>query len=59
MLDTAAIRILNSYAGLQAIYMEQLHVYSEIDRDPVERTISVAYYALINIENHNAELIQN
>ena len=33
--------------------MEQLHAYSEIDRDPVERTISVAYYALINIENHN------
>ena len=39
--------------------MEQLHAYSEIDRDPVERTISVAYYALINIENHNADLIKN
>ena len=59
VLDTAAIRILESYTGLQDIYMEQLHAYSDIDRDPVERTISVAYYALINIENHNAELIQN
>ncbi len=59
VLDTAAIRILESYTGLQDIYMEQLHAYSEIDRDPVERTISVAYYALINIENHNAEMIQN
>jgi 8-oxo-dGTP diphosphatase len=59
VLDSAAIRILNSYTGLQNIYMEQLHVYSEIDRDPVERTISVAYYALINIESHNKELIQN
>ena len=59
VLDNAAIRILDSYTGLQDIYMEQLHAYSEIDRDPVERTISVAYYALINIENHNAELIQN
>jgi hypothetical protein len=39
--------------------MEQLHAYSEIDRDPVERTISVAYFALINIENHNSDLIQN
>ena len=58
-LDAAAIRILETYTGLQDIYMEQLHTYSEIDRDPVERTISVAYYALINIENHNAELIQN
>jgi ADP-ribose pyrophosphatase YjhB (NUDIX family) len=59
VLDSAAIRILDSYTGLQEIYMEQLHAYSEIDRDPAERTISVAYYALINIENHNSDLIQN
>ncbi|MBK0369506.1 NUDIX hydrolase [Flavobacterium agrisoli] len=58
-LNSAAIRILNTYTGLHDIYMEQLHSYSEIDRDPVERTISVSYYALINIENHNAELIKN
>lgn len=59
VLDNAAIRILNTYTGLNDIYMEQLYAYSEIDRDPVERTISVSYYALINIENHNAELIKN
>jgi 8-oxo-dGTP diphosphatase len=59
VLDDAAIRILHTYTGLHDIYMEQLHAYSEIDRDPVERTISVSYYALINIENHNTELIQN
>lgn len=59
VLNSAAIRILNSYTGLQDIYMEQLYAFSEVNRDPVERTISVAYYALINIENHNEELIQN
>ncbi|MGL2999945.1 ADP-ribose pyrophosphatase YjhB, NUDIX family [Flavobacterium sp. 9R] len=59
VLDSAAIRILNTYTGLNDIYMEQLYAYSEIDRDPVERTISVSYYALINIENHNKELIKN
>ena len=59
VLDNAAIRILHTYTGLHDIYMEQLHAYSEIDRDPVERTISVSYYALINIENHNTELIKN
>ncbi|MEO6175458.1 MAG: NUDIX domain-containing protein [Flavobacterium circumlabens] len=59
VLDDAAIRILNTYTGFNDIYMEQLYAYSEIDRDPVERTISVSYYALINIENHNAELIKN
>jgi len=59
VLNDAASRILNKYTGLQDIYMEQLYTFSEIDRDPVERTISVAYYALINVENHNQELIQN
>jgi 8-oxo-dGTP diphosphatase len=59
VLNDAASRILNRYTGFHDIYLEQLYTFSEIDRDPVERTISVAYYALINVENHNEELIQN
>lgn len=59
ILNDAATRVLNRYTGFHDIYMEQLYTFSEIDRDPVERTISVAYYALINIENHNEELIEN
>ena len=59
VLDNAAIRILNRYTGFKDIYMEQLYTFSEVDRDPVERTISVAYFALINVENHNEALLQN
>ncbi len=59
VLDNAAIRVLNKYTGFQDIYMEQLYAFSEVNRDPVERTISVAYFALINVENHNEELIEN
>ena len=58
-LNGAAIRVLNRYTGLQNIYMEQLYAYSEVDRDPVDRTISVAFYALINIENHDTDLIKD
>ncbi|UOB16489.1 NUDIX hydrolase [Abyssalbus ytuae] len=57
-LDIAAIRILNHLTGFQDIYMEQLYTFSKVDRDPVERTISTAYYALINIAEHDKELIQ-
>ena len=57
-LDQAAIRILNKLTGLHNIYMEQLYGFSKVGRDPAERTISVAYYALINIAEHNEELIQ-
>jgi ADP-ribose pyrophosphatase YjhB (NUDIX family) len=55
-LDEAANRILHYLTGIHNIFMEQLYIFSEVDRDPVERTISVAYYALINIEAHNEEL---
>jgi 8-oxo-dGTP diphosphatase len=59
ILNKAALRILEKYTGLHDIYLEQLYAFSEINRDPVERTISVAYFALINIENHNKEIIKN
>jgi 8-oxo-dGTP diphosphatase len=57
-LDDAAGRILKKYTGLDKIYMEQLSAFSEVDRDPVERTISVAYFALINIKTHSERLIK-
>lgn len=58
VLDDAASRILKLYTGLDDIYMEQLQAFSEVDRDPVERTISVAYYALIDIKSHEERLIK-
>ncbi|HCD51663.1 MAG TPA: DNA mismatch repair protein MutT, partial [Balneolaceae bacterium] len=45
-LDEAAQRILKTLTGLHDIYLDQLHSFGDVDRDPVERTISVAYYAL-------------
>lgn len=50
-LDQAANRILHHLTGLDNIYMEQLYSFSKVDRDPGERTISVAYYALIKVDN--------
>jgi ADP-ribose pyrophosphatase YjhB (NUDIX family) len=58
-LDDAATRILYHLTGVRNIYMEQFYAFSEVGRDPVERTLSVSYYALINVENYNEELIEN
>lgn len=58
-LNDAAERILYRLTGVHDIYMEQFYAFSEVDRDPAERTVSVSYYALINIETHNKELIEN
>ncbi|MEP2278185.1 NUDIX domain-containing protein [Maribacter sp.] len=57
-LDEAAIRVLNILTGLKDIYMEQLYSYSEIDRDPGQRTISVAYFALIDLSAKNLDKIK-
>lgn len=57
-LDDAADRILHQLTGLQNVYLEQLYGFGEVDRDPVERTVSIAYYALINIREHDRELLE-
>jgi 8-oxo-dGTP diphosphatase len=55
-LEHAAARILKQLTGLSNVYMEQLHTFGDPDRDPVERTISVAYYALIDIHKYEQQL---
>lgn len=56
-LDEGANRILHSLTGLKEIYLEQLKGFGKVDRDPVARTISVAYYALINLHEHDKNLL--
>lgn len=51
-LDESANRVLHHLTGLSNVYLEQLRAYSALDRDPVGRTVSVSYYALINITEH-------
>jgi len=54
--DDAANRVLAQLTGLNDVYLQQVSAFTKPNRDPVERTISIAYYALINIEDHNVEL---
>jgi 8-oxo-dGTP diphosphatase len=51
-LDEAARRELEEETGLSRIFLEQLYTFSEVDRDPRERVVSVAYYALVNLRDH-------
>lgn len=58
-LDVAANRILKNLTGLEDIYLEQLHSFSEVNRDPAERTVSVSYFALIDIERYKEQITQD
>ncbi len=46
-LTECAIRELKEETSLENVYLEQLATFGAVDRDPRERVISVAYYALI------------
>lgn len=47
-LDQAAVRIVNNLTGLKNIYLEQVSTFGAPLRDPIQRTVSVTYFALIN-----------
>ena len=55
-LDEGAHRILKQLTGLTGLYMEQLHAFSAVNRDPEERTVSVAYFALIDIHKYQQQI---
>jgi len=57
-IDQAAERVLFKLTGLCNVFLEQLQGYGEIKRDPGERVISIAYYALIKIDDYDEELAQ-
>ena len=56
--EEAAARVLHSLTGLSHLYMEQLMLFSEVNRDPGERVLSIAYYTLVNVADYDRELVQ-
>ena len=54
--DDAATRTLYELTGLRNLYMRQVGAFGNVDRDPGERVVSVAYYALINVKDYDDEL---
>jgi 8-oxo-dGTP diphosphatase len=46
-LEDCALRELEEETGVSGVYLEQLYTFGAPHRDPRERVISVAYYALV------------
>lgn len=51
-LDQATERILVERTGLENLYLEQVETYSAVDRHPLGRVVSTAYYALMRVEDY-------
>ncbi len=51
-LDHAAERELTEEASIEVSYLEQLYTFGDLARDPRDRVVSVAYFALVNSASH-------
>ena len=54
--DDAANRTLYELTGMRNVYMRQVGAFGSINRDPGERVVSIAYYALINVKDYDDQL---
>lgn len=54
-LEDAARRELAEETGLDRVWLEQLYTFGDLDRDPRERVVSVAYYALVKLADHRVQ----
>lgn len=57
-MESAAKRVLLQTVGMKDIFMEQVSGFSDPDRDPAGRVISMAYYALIPIHEYDKSLVR-
>ena len=48
--EEGALRELREETGLESAYIQQLHAFSDPGRDPRERVITIAYYALVRLQ---------
>ncbi len=45
--EQCAMRELKEETGVENVFLEQFHVFSDVDRDPRERVVTVAFLALV------------
>lgn len=52
-LEAAARRELAEETGITELYLEQLYTFGDVGRDPRERVVTVAYYALVKLSDYH------
>lgn len=54
-LEESALRELGEETGLTKVFLEQLYTFGNPGRDPRERVVTVAYYALVKLLDHKVQ----
>lgn len=55
-LETAALRILTDFTGLDDVHLSQIAAFGEVERDPGERVISIVYSVLLDLSRFNENI---
>jgi len=55
--DEAAKRVLRELTGIDNVFIRQIGAFGEIDRDPGARVVSVAYFALLNLQEVDEKVV--
>lgn len=50
---TATQRVLRDLTGLENVYLEQLQTFAGVNRHPLGRVATIAYYSLLKISDYN------
>lgn len=50
-LQDAAERVLRELTGISDVYLEQVHTFGDVNRHPLGRVITIAYYSLVTVAN--------
>lgn len=50
-LEDAAMRVVKETTGVENLYLDQLGAFGSVDRYPLRRVVTVAYYSLVRFED--------
>ena len=51
-MEESVSNVLYGLTGINNVHIEQVKCYSDVDRHPVKRVVTVCFYALVKPENH-------
>jgi 8-oxo-dGTP diphosphatase len=57
--ESEAQTVLKELTGLDNVYLEQLYAFGDPHRDSLERTTSIAYFSLIDIQKYEKQISVN
>lgn len=58
-LDAAASRVVKQRTGMDHLYLEQVHTFSEVGRHPGGRVITTVYASLLNCKDVQLKILDN